>query len=182
MPLLLPPLPSPPKPLTALTVGTSPLGVPVRLLKREPLRVKDGVVEAHWEGVVLLLGEALPPPTLPPMPPIKGVPVGKSTVGVLLITVPVVLPLPLAVAKKGEAEGEGEGLEVMLEVDVAKGEAEEVVVVVFTGESVLTPPPPETPSPPPDDGLGKGLEGVGPLAEADDKPSNDGVGPEVSVP
>lgn len=154
----------------------------MRLLKREPLGVKDGVVEAHWEGVILLLGEALPPPPPPPMPPIREVPVGNSTVGVLLITVPVVLPLPLAVAKKGEAEGEGEGLEVILEVGVAKGEAEEVMVKVFTGESVLTPPPSVTPSPPPDDGLGKGLEGVGPLAEADDKPSNDGVGPEVSVP
>ena len=53
LPLLLPP-PSLPAALRALTVGTFPLGVPVKLLKVVSLEVTEAVEETLWEGVLLL--------------------------------------------------------------------------------------------------------------------------------
>ena len=72
---------------------------------------------------------------------------------------------------------EGLGKKTLGEGDV-KGEVVKEVLKVWIAESVLKPP--KTPPPPPAEGLGKGLEGVGPRNEADTL--KEGVGNEVSVP
>jgi len=87
-------------------------------------------------------------------------------------------PLVLAVARKGEVEGAMEELgNKSLGEGVTKGEVEVEVVNVMTAESV---PALTTPSPLPAEGLGKGLDGVGPRNEAETL--RDGVGNEVRVP
>ena len=98
--------------------------------------------------------------------------------GVPLTTVAVTHPLVLAVARKGEVEGASEGLgNKTLGEGVTKGVVEKELVKVLIADNVPTL---TIPSPPPAEGLGKGLEGVGPRKEAETL--RDGVSIDVSVP